>query len=82
MERLEQREVLGRLTLSLLQTLRQSLLILGIDSSADRRDDAMSPRAHQPKTAPFSCVTPEQQPVKDDRVPSSPKCVVRDGPTG
>jgi hypothetical protein len=81
MERLEQRQVLGCLTLSLLQALRQSLLILGVYGSADPRDGVKSPRRTSPKTAPFSCVTRKQQPVENDRVLSSPKCVVRNGPS-
>jgi hypothetical protein len=82
MERLEQREVLGRLTLSLLQALRQSLLIFGVDGSADPRDGVMSPRRTSPKITPFSCVTRKPQTVEDNRALSSPKCVVRIGPTG
>lgn len=81
MERLERREVLGRLTLSLLQALRESLLILGIDGSSDPRDGVMSPRRTSPKITPFSCVTRGQHSVEDDRVLSSPKRVVRIGPT-
>ena len=81
MECLEQREGFGRLTLSLLQALRESLLILGVDGSTDPRDGVMSPRRTSPKITPFLCVTRKQQPVETDRVLSSPKCVVRIGPT-
>jgi hypothetical protein len=66
---------------SLFQALGQALLILGVDGSTDLRDGVMSPRRTSPKITPFLCVTRKQQPVEDDRVLSSPKCVVGIGPT-